>query len=142
MTQESRDEEPIQPFHIKKLARQLSQQLQSDAEEQFTQRRIKSALMGGSYLDCSCRLVCALVSLTAFSVLAFYYMSAYRDQNGLESCLTISSSDTPVSSSTLSQESNDDDTFDVSAHWRLLFQVHLGVTVYTIVQIIVATIAY
>ena len=39
-------------------------------------------------------------------------------------------------------EGADEEAFNVSKHWQYLFYAHIGAGVYTIVQIIVATVAY
>ena len=51
-------------MRIRKLAKSFNNTA-SDAE-QPTQKRIKTAAMGGSYLDSACRTVCTFIALTAF----------------------------------------------------------------------------
>ena len=124
-------------MRIRKLAKSFNNTA-SDAE-QPTQKRIKTAAMGGSYLDSACRTVCTFIALTAFSFFAFYHAEEYRKENGLTTCYTLQTVEAPVQES-LSE--GDEDAFNVSKHWQYLFYAHIGAGVYTIIQIIVATCAY
>ena len=75
-------------MRIRKLAKSMQDNIVSDAE-QPTQKKIKTAAMGGSYLDSACRTVCTVVALTAFCFFAFYHATEYRTKNGLTDCLTL-----------------------------------------------------
>ena len=79
---------------IRKIAKHLSESVASDAE-QPTRKRIKTAAMGGSYLDSACRTVCTFIALTAFSFFAFYQASKYRKEHGLVDCYTTAESEQP-----------------------------------------------
>ena len=94
--------------------------------------------MGGSFLDSACRSACTLIALTAFCYLAFYQADEYRKENGLTDCYTGDNVEQPLYP--LTAESGL--IFNVSAHWQWLFYAHIGAAVYTIIQIIVATVAY
>ena len=123
-------------MRIRKLAKKLKENITSDAE-QPTKKRIKTAAMGGSYLDSACRTVCAFITLIAFCFFAFYRSDEYRIENGLTVCYTMLTLEYPVYPLVEKSE-----TFNVSEHWQWLFYAHIVAGGYTIIQIVVATVAY
>ena len=119
-----------------RLANRINEEL-SDMDRP-SGNHIKTLTMGGSYCDSACRLVLTAVSLTTFSFFAFHMGTQFRKDNGLLECSVVSGQDQPLNGGFVEES----DAFNVSKHWLLLYYVHIGAGVYTIMQIIVATVAF
>lgn len=122
-----------------KRLRQLANMIESEMSDlEPAKQRIKTLSMGGSYCDSAFRLTLTALSLTTFSFFAFHLGTEFRKEKGLIDCITADTQDQPVVGDLVA----DSETLNVSKHWLLLYYVHIGAGVYTILQIIVATVAF
>ena len=131
-----------QSFRIKKLAKQFEENMNESDIESTSKQRVKFVAMGGSCCDSTCRMVCTVISLGLFCFLALFYTSVYRNDHGLRMCYALTDAEEPFSKVALEAVDREEEAVDVSDHWQILFYSNLGASVYAILQITIARIAY
>ena len=87
-------------------------------------------------------MVFTIVSLGLFCFLALFYTNVYRNDHGLRKCYALTNAEEPFSKASLIANEKEDEAVDVSDHWKILFYANLGASVYAMLQIVIARIAY
>lgn len=98
--------------------------------------------MGGSYFDSAFRLVWTVIALVAFCFIAFFAHTTYRFDKGLKECRTADDLDVPLVADGADGEPLGTERFNLSDYWKIYYYAYIAACVFTIIQIVVATVAY